>query len=118
MNIVSCSSAVVSGQRGAVHDGNVNHRSGTRGDAKELRCGDALDREWNIVDADDLANGRRIPREPLAPVVVTKDRHLRCASQVIALGNQPPRSRNDSEAAEEIARDEFNRAEFGLPVDR
>ena len=36
---------------------------------------------------------------------------------VVAIGDEPARSRNDSEAAEEIAGDEFDVAEFGLPVD-
>ena len=64
-----------------------------------------------------LANGGRISGESVAPVVVTENRHLRRARDVIAIGNQAARSRNDSEAAEEVAGDEFDGAEFGLPMD-
>lgn len=110
--------AIIPGERGPVHDRNVNHWSVTWSDSEEFRRCDARDGEWDVVDVDGLANGRRISGEPAAPVVVTKDRHLRCAREIVAIGNQAAGGWNNAEAAEEIARDEFAASELGLPANR
>ncbi len=100
--------AIIPGERGTVHDRDVEHRRRAWGDSEEFGCGDSRDRKWDVIDADGLANGRRISGEPAAPVVITENRHLRSPGKVIVIADEPARSRNDSEAAEEVPGDKFD----------
>ena len=109
--------AIIAGQRGAVHDRNINHRSGTRDDAKEFGRGNARNRERNVVDVTVWPMAAGFSSEPVAPIAVTQDGHLRRPRTVIAIGNEAAQGRNNSKAAKETAGDELNGPRFGLATD-
>src|SRR6185312_16046136 len=109
--------AVISGERRTVGDRNVDLRNVTGSHPEEFGGRNARDCEWKVVNPYRLANRRRISAESRAPVVITKNRHLRCTCDIVAIDNKPARGWNNSEAAEEIAGDEFNLTGFSLPMD-